>query len=269
MSSAPWQRRPLLSEDAPPAVGSTGLASFTQLDALLDQLEWRQSERRGRSDRRVGTDGAEAAPDGEQVLAAIRELCHDMRQSLAAIAALTAGLHAEPRLHPHDRLRLAQVAQETRRLSELVAAFLARPRAEPVDLSELVREAAASRSVTFLGRLELDVEDGVHARGDSVLLYRAISNVLDNACRVVGPEGRVLVCVAREAGGARIDICDDGPGMGASQDAGLGLGITIVQGVMERHHGQLQFAPSHLGGTRVRLLVPDVDAASTTLRGQS
>ncbi len=53
------------------------------------------------------------------------------------------------------------------------------------------------------------------------LLWRVLTNVVDNAARAAGPSGRVGVTVGsgRAAPRAAIEVIDDGPGFGQGRPA--------------------------------------------------
>jgi signal transduction histidine kinase len=95
----------------------------------------------------------------------------------------------------------------------------------------------------------------VVVEGDAGWLRRLLLNLLDNAIKFTGENGRVVVRVAREGDTARIDVQDTGIGLSA-QDAqqvferffradpsrsstteGAGLGLSLVQWIAERHLG--------------------------------
>ena len=104
-----------------------------------------------------------------------------------------------------------------------------------------------------------------------------LRNLLDNALRYTPEGGQVKVHVARVLDHAVVSVMDDGPGMSAderqsltarfargqgSQGEGVGLGLSIVQRVVDLHGGELAFVdglPRDAGcglGVIVRLPVP-------------
>lgn len=241
--------------DRRPEGGTSKLAHFADQHSLLDQLESRCLERRGLDRRGDGDRGYYPAATEQTLLA--RQLCHDMRQPLAAIAAITAGLDPEPGLSVTGRQRLEQLLEQTLRLSSFVAGCLTAPQQVAVDLRRVVEAVVRSGSVVFEGTLQLAGSHEPVVRGDAVLLDRALTNVLDNACQAAGPDGLVRVALWAAPDGAHVDIDDDGPGFGRSAPrGGHGLGLGIAQSVLEQHGGTLRTGPSMLGGTRVRIRLP-------------
>ena len=236
--------------------GSTSrLAHFADKASLLDQLESRCLERRGLDRRGDGNRGDYPAATEQTLLA--RQLCHDLRQPLAVIAAIAAGLDLEPGLSVTGRQRLEQLLEQTQRLSSFVAGCLTAPQQVAVDLRRVLDAVVRSGSVVFEGTLQLAGSDEPVVRGDAVLLDRALTNVLDNACQAAGPDGLVRVALWSAPDGAHVDIDDDGPGFGRSAPrGGHGLGLGIAQSVLDQHGGTLRTGPGMLGGTRVRIGLP-------------
>ncbi len=230
------------------------LAHFADRSGLLEQLESRQLERRG-LDRREDGDRGRYPTSAEQPALA-RQLCHDLRQPLAVIAAIMEGLDAEPGLSERGRQRLEQIIEQTERLAQFVVGSLAAPQRAVVDLQRVVDGVARHRSVTFDGTLEVVGCEQPFVLGDAVLLDRALTNVVDNACRAAGPDGVVRVALWSEPDDVHVDVDDDGPGLGRSTQRGHGLGLLIAQSVLDQHGGTLHTAPGLLGGTRVRIRLP-------------
>lgn len=230
------------------------LAHFADRGSLLDRLESRRLERRGPDRREDGDRGGYPTSADQPLLA--RQLCHDLRQPLTVIAAIIEGLDAEPGLSVTGRQRLEQLLEQTERLSQFVAGGLTAPHLVAVDLQRVVDGVARSRSVTFDGTLQVVGCDHPVVLGDAVLLDRALTNVLDNACRAAGPDGVVRVALWSGPDGVHVDVDDDGPGLGHSVQRGHGLGLLIAQSVLDQHGGTLQTAPGRLEGTRVRLWLP-------------
>jgi signal transduction histidine kinase len=146
----------------------------------------------------------------------------------------------------------------------------------PVNLSALVadevepfEEAAREKGLS----VTVDAEAPVWAEGQPELLREAVRNLIDNAVKYT-PEGRVTVTVDRtEEGQARLACTDTGVGMtdeeraaatsrfyrgdGAGQVAeGSGLGLSLVQHIIEAHDGTLHLASAPDEGTRVTVLLP-------------
>ena len=138
---------------------------------------------------------------------------------------------------------------------------------EPVDLLVLAAEEAA--------RVDAGVEGKASAalavNGDERLLRRALRNLLENARRYGGDQ--VSVLLERSADRALVRVCDRGPGVPeamrerifepffrlpghAEQAGGVGLGLSLVKQIAERHGGQARCEPREGGGSCFVLALP-------------
>ena len=130
--------------------------------------------------------------------------------------------------------------------------------------------AARAKSVSIACDLD---DDPVTVLGDQHRLQQAVANVLANAIKFSRPDGTVRVSVATNEGSARIEVQDAGEGIDAAflphvfqpfrQDttrqarAGLGLGLAITRGIVERHQGAISVESGGRDrGTRFCLTLP-------------
>ena len=135
---------------------------------------------------------------------------------------------------------------------------------EPVDLLGLAAEEAARVDGAVDG-IPLSVS------GDERLLRRALRNLLENARRYGGNE--VSVLLERDGDRANVMICDRGPGVPetmrerifepffrlpghAEQAGGVGLGLSLVKQIAERHGGQVRCQARDGGGSCFLLALP-------------
>jgi signal transduction histidine kinase len=166
--------------------------------------------------------------------------------------------------HMHGDLeRLERVAHRFERIGTP-------PREEPVDLSALVERVAAYfrvRAPKLARAVSVEFEPPrrpVAVRGDPVLLEWAIEALLKNAIdALAGRGGTVAVHVeALAAGGARVRVADDGPGIArehrarvfdagfSTKEHGWGIGLSLARRIVEdNHHGRLLLVPSDRGAT--------------------
>ena len=88
-----------------------------------------------------------------------------------------------------------------------------------------------------------------------MLLWRVLSNLVDNAVRAAGPQGRVTVAVRQEEN-AVVEVADDGPGFGAAPKGEASLGLDVVISLLEASGGTLEVRGRSAGGTLVRMTLP-------------
>jgi putative PEP-CTERM system histidine kinase len=141
-----------------------------------------------------------------------------------------------------------------------------------VDLCRLVQRIGSG--VAARGRsIDLQLADRVFARGHEERLERVIGHMVQNALDATETKGRVWLMVDRQAGQARVEVCDSGLGM--SQDfirdrlfrpfqttkkTGMGIGAYESSQYVRELGGSIsvQSEPGH--GTRVTVLLPLFEA---------
>ncbi len=110
--------------------------------------------------------------------------------------------------------------------------------------------------------------------GDSVLLARAFSNLIENGIRYNRPGGLVEITVSEASNQAVIAIADNGLGIPADQQAqifdrfyridssrsrqqgGAGLGLSIVSHIVQLHNGRIHLQSSPSIGSKFILHLP-------------
>lgn len=204
------------------------------------------------------------------------ETCHDMREPVASVLALTAAALAEPGVPTAARTRLEQISGQAEWLAEMIGEFLNDAMREEDEQSDIcltdemahMESASAPDAVCIvndvirIGRLtwscDLTVTTPaapVRCALHPVLLRRAVSNVLSNAARAAGPSGLVTVQIWQSEGVLRLVVEDSGPGFG-NIPSGLGIGLTWVARTVVRHGGRLECGHGANGGARVSLWIP-------------
>jgi len=213
----------------------------------------------------------------------LAQVAHDLRTPLTSILwsseNLLDGVGGELAEIPRDYVR--SIRTSAAHLGRLVGnlldiARLDNPdlpvRLEPVDAASVAEEAAVALGPLARGRgLEIDVQavsglPPVRAQRDG--LMKVVLNLLDNALKF-GPSGsRVEIEVARAAeGGQRVAVLDRGPGVpeaerlrifeayrdpssatSAHAAGGLGLGLGVVRGWLDRFGGSVEVEAREGGG---------------------
>lgn len=188
------------------------------------------------------------------------ETRHDALQSVATISALVAaGVEtvADPQL---TRRRLYQIETEVHALRELVQGPGGRMHAQVVDIAAEARAVVSSLSVDYPGVIGVIARVGAPALVTETALHRILGNLLRNAMRAAGSDGRVLVTVARSAHGVVIVVEDDGPGLGALPVV-HGLGLRSVRRLVHEAGGTLQArARGRLGGASIQIHLPAAES---------
>jgi signal transduction histidine kinase len=176
---------------------------------------------------------------------------------------------------PADGLRI--IEDEVRQCQRIVQGLLdlAKPagnRRDPIDLSELAREAVerlqdggklAQRRVE-LPRVELQS----FAAGDASALRQVVSNLLQNALEATADDGAISVEARELVDSIELQVRDDGPGMTeetrrkafdpffTTKAAGTGLGLAISHAIVTAHEGVLILASEPGKGTQAIVRLP-------------
>ncbi|MEF7613355.1 HAMP domain-containing sensor histidine kinase [Aquincola sp. MAHUQ-54] len=193
---------------------------------------------------------------------------HELRSPLARLKMAVSLLDNDAACEPVRREQLRrEIHTNIAELDALVEEVLMASRLdaqagmehEPVELVGLGAEEAA--------RLQAEVQapDGaLTVRGDERLLRRAIRNLLENARRYGGDE--VELIMRRTARGVELRVCDRGPGVPenmrerifepffrlpghAERAGGVGLGLSLVRQIAERHGGGVRCEAREGGGS--------------------
>lgn len=188
--------------------------------------------------------------------ATVKALCHDMRQPLATIMALSSTASHADGVDDRVTLALSRITAQATGLLEMIRATLDDPEPcrEPVHVPALVGEVVSDVRVTYRGSLSVSGKNTEVASilADRTMLRRAVGNLLDNATRAAGPDGHVRVLVVGKAAGVDVVVEDDGPGFGRIA-GGAGIGLDVVRRVAADCDGRVQFWTGRHGGVRARL----------------
>ena len=222
-----------------------------ELRSLADALEHRVEER-----TRALADATQAAESANRyktrfVASAVHDLLQPLNAARMFVSALRGRLPDDDARRIADHVDNALIAQDA-----ILNSLLDIARLESGALPTRVRDFALAPLLETLTRefglvaaergLVLDsLPTRVVVRSDEALLRRILQNFLSNAIRYT-PRGRVLLGVRRIAGGLRIEVHDQGPGIpeslqaeifeefrrlddGVANDRGAGLGLAIVE----------------------------------------
>jgi signal transduction histidine kinase len=191
-----------------------------------------------------------------------RRLRHDIRHELGTIIMLASAVAVSGDIGAESKQRVEQLLGETRWLDHLLRRLdegSDEPDRQQLPSPERIRVDALAGEVVAGLRLATRHEVGFTATAawahmDPLALWRALRNVLDNACRVA--KGRVDLQVSVDQGWIVIQVDDDGPGFGAGSAGLSSLGLGIVHDIVSRYAGSLEIRHCEMGGARVRLLLP-------------
>jgi len=264
-------RNPTISLPKPPSEDEVADLART-LEEMLHSLDQAQEETEGALRRQR-----------EFVADASHELRTPLTSVLANLELLEASLEGE------DRELAASALRSSRRMRGLVADLLLLARAdagrrlgrEPVDVAQVVREAAAEVAplaaehevAVSIARARDGSEAPVRVEGSADELHRLVRNLIENALVHTAPGTRVEASARAEGETVAIEVRDDGPGipselrervfdrfvrgdLDGDGQPGTGLGLAIVRAVAERHGGSVELGDAPGGGARFLVQLP-------------
>jgi signal transduction histidine kinase len=219
---------------------------------------------------------------------------HDLRTPLAGLRAMAEalddGVVSDPETVAdyHRRIsvetdRMASLVDDLFELSRINAGALRLSLAD-VPLGDVVSDAIASATplaaaahITIVAGPSGGTTGWPVVRGSVPELSRVVNNLLRNAIRYTPPDGTVMVTGGQDAAGGWLAVSDTcggipeadlprvfdvafrgAPARTPAKDAGGGLGLAIVRGLVEAHHGAV--AVDNVGeGCRFVVRLPTAD----------
>ncbi len=207
--------------------------------------------------------------NAEQYSRALGDLAHSLKTPLAV---LNSELDAGERIGKAE-LRETVAQMQARIRSELDRASRSGrrtmlPRLAVAPLAESV--VRSLRKLYPVVRFKLQVEASLQANVAERDLMEILGNLLENAAKYGESEVHTTLeahSTSRRRSGLRIMVDDDGAGLEDSCFAemlkrgvrgdeiaeGQGLGLSIVQRIVDSYHGSIRGGPSPLGGLRVEV----------------
>ena len=196
------------------------------------------------------------------------DVAHELRTPLMAIRSTVEAM--VDGVFEADPEHLETVNSEVQRLSRLVDSLLklsrlenrANPmKKEVVNVGELIAGIVATHEAFVADSgltLKYEMEQGVRVLGDADMIRQATANLISNAVRYTSEGGLVTVRVKRGDIMASISVQDTGIGLtpdeakmvfsrfwradaGRTRESGgLGIGLSVVKEIVERHNGWVQ-----------------------------
>jgi signal transduction histidine kinase len=186
----------------------------------------------------------------------VQELHHDLRQPLAAIGALAAAGIAQPEVPDVVVTCLERIRSETRLLLDMCRHILDEMQADQdVALDAVASEVAESAARTTTCVIDVDVTP-CSIRTNPVAVRRALLNLVDNAMRAAGDDGKISIVVRSDARQVRLCVRDSGPGFGAISNGACGIGLSVVERYARQHNGMIEVGQNPGGGASVSIVLP-------------
>jgi PAS domain S-box-containing protein len=217
----------------------------------------------------------------------IATVAHELRSPLTGVKGFTSTLLNKWDRFSDDqrRLMLEAVDSDADRLTRLIAELLDVARIDagrlelrrvPTDFGELVQRRLDAKVVTGIeaDRFVVNVSSGLpEVWVDPDKMGQVLDNLIENALR--HGEGTITVTVRQDPDGLVMSVADQGPGIPDNQAprifgrfwkgterGGTGLGLYVVNGIVEGHGGRVALVPPREGGARFVVVLPLADPTS-------
>jgi signal transduction histidine kinase/PAS domain-containing protein len=219
-------------------------------------------------------------------------LVHELRNPLQTLAAASHTLEKTARQGDTTSLAVAMMRRQVDHMARLLEDLmnvarithgLVQLRLEPVRMQDAVREAVeASRHQIESRQHRLTVSivpEPMYVRGDAVRLNQIIVNLLTNAAKYTPMGGTISVRLNRSGRNAVFAVRDDGIGIsadmlprifdmysqanrtGQTSSDGLGIGLALVKGLVDLHHGTVAARSAGEGcGSEFTVSLPLLDS---------
>lgn len=260
----------------------------TPLQLLLDTFVNQISLALERVSLIEGQEAARIEAEAERLRSALlSSVSHDLRTPLATIAGAATALQSGDPLDDRTRSALTDsIVQEAERLNDLIAnlVFATRLEAGRVELHRewtsveelvgagLVRHREALKSRPFQARIPPDLP---LVRVDNAMLPQVVHNVIDNALRYTPAGTPIDVAAWTTESNVIVKVADQGPGLTDDERArvfqrfyrgraakptgaqsGIGLGLTICEGIIKAHGGRVWAEPNTPHGVAFLFSLP-------------
>lgn len=219
-------------------------------------------------------------------------VAHELNNPLATISG-SAELAAAQDLPDGARSMIVRILKESERAARIVRNLLTfsrrhKPEVGWHDLAEIVDDVIEMRSYecrvrNIALRKEL-MNDVPPVRIDRHQIHQVLLNLVTNAEQAIELSGQsggsIVIRTHKEAQRVRLDVCDDGPGIGEENigrifnpffttkpvGKGTGLGLSICYGIVQEHGGTIRVrsAPGRGAVFTVELPAPSHDAPPRT-----
>lgn len=211
-----------------------------------------------------------------------RRLAHELKNPLFPLQITVENLRRAREQHADDfdeifRESTDTLLAEIQNLKTIVSRFsdfakMPRPELHALDVNEMVRGVTRLFEPRFIAPGEPKITTELHLdeklpliQADSVLLHRAIGNLVLNAIDAMPNGGKLTLRTMVHDGGVRLEISDTGAGLTREECErlftpyyttklhGTGLGLAIVQSVVSDHGGRISVTSEPGHGTTFRI----------------
>jgi len=213
-------------------------------------------------------------------------VAHEIRNPLSSIKGFAVYFKGRLKGNPDDEETADIMIAETERLNRVISQLIefARPldlKKEFTNLEELARQTAKLLAADAKNKsVEIEVQAGKNlpqAPVDPDQFKQVLLNIGLNALAAMPEGGKLTITFTADGHALHVEISDTGEGIEeedlpriydpyfTSKPAGTGLGLAVVQKIMEAHGGSVRIESKVNAGTTVMLRVPLDEAERKTI----
>ena len=214
----------------------------------------------------------------------IFDASHELKTPIAVIISHCEYLLSKDNLSATEQDEVLVVLRQAKRMSRMTAQLLLLSRSEYelsfeiINISELVQIIIDEQQIIANDKgikLKAEIEPDIMIKADETMMMRLFINLIANAIKYGKEAGKVKISIRSDGRALDGEICDDGIGIGqddltkiwnrfyqvdkartAREDAGMGLGLSMVKWIVEKHRGNIA-VESKLGvGTKFYFSIP-------------
>ena len=214
----------------------------------------------------------------------LSDASHELRTPLTVIQGYTEILNqVVAEKSDQEKRAFDRIMNELKRMNELIddLLLLAELGERQVDLSgkvaldELIKNAVQDLQVLQPNRIvSTSITANISIIGSENLLQQLFANIFQNIIRHTPSEAEVTVQLFEDSSGIRFIVDDAGPGLPAQaydegvqqfqrfddsrsrKTGGSGLGMSIMNAIVDQHHGTMELSRSELGGLQTSITFP-------------
>ncbi|MFD1739824.1 ATP-binding protein [Bacillus salitolerans] len=213
---------------------------------------------------------------------------HEIRNPLAVIHGFISLMNQSLSEQEKERFQFPLLMKEIDRINLIIEEMLLQAKPGAPILKERYMEDIVQE---FLPLIQQCIEGGDITLSvslirepvlvDSKQMKQVFHNLIRNSIEAIGDNGNIIISSKINNGYYKITLQDDGPGIpdymkqrifepfSSSKEEGTGLGLTIVQRIIENHNGDIELIDSSETGTTFIISLPLKDAIPTTEAGAS